>query len=111
MDNFAIIQLLYITIMKDSFSYPVFFFFVRPGSVVAEFKLLFKRKVSEEKAVAPLKKAVEDGNLGPLTVDPDSLKIMKNVEGNFQNVYTARIEYRHVNFTIACTFSLKTSHS
>lgn len=109
MDNFAIIQLMYITIMKDFLS--ILFFLVRPGSIVVEFKLLFKRKVSEEKAVAPLKKAVEDGNLGPLTVDPDSLKIMKNVEGNFQNVYTARIEYRHVNFTIACTFSLKTSHS
>ena len=50
---------------------------------MAEFKLLFKRKVSEEKAVAPLKKAVEDGNLGPLTVDPESLKIMKeDDEGN-----------------------------
>lgn len=40
---------------------------------MAEFKLLFKQKVADDTAVAPLKKAVENGNLGPLTVNPDSL--------------------------------------
>lgn len=52
----------------------------RPGSVVAEVKLLFKQKVLDDTAVAPLKKAVENGNLGPLNVNPESLKIMNEYE-------------------------------
>ena len=55
---------------------------IRPGSIVAQFQLLFKNTLEDEKALNPLKKAVEDGNLGPLTVDPESLKIIKDVEGN-----------------------------
>lgn len=55
---------------------------IRPGSVVAQFRLLFKNIVEDEKALNPLQKAVEDGNLGNLTVDPESLKIIKDVEGN-----------------------------
>ena len=49
---------------------------------MAQFQLLFKNILEDEKALNPLKKAVEDGNLGPLTVDPESLKIIKDVEGN-----------------------------
>jgi len=52
----------------------------RPGSVVAQFQLLFKNILEDEKALTPLKEAVQDGNLGPLTVDPESLKIKKDVE-------------------------------
>lgn len=56
--------------------------FIRQGSVVAQFQLLFKNILEDEKALNPLQKAVEDGHLGPLTVDPESLKIIKDVEGN-----------------------------
>nr|XP_058945176.1 von Willebrand factor D and EGF domain-containing protein-like [Pocillopora verrucosa] len=52
----------------------------RRGSVVVEFKLLFKEKVTDETAVAPLKKAVDNGNLGPLAVNPASLRIVKEDE-------------------------------
>ena len=55
---------------------------IRSGSVVAQFQLLFKNILEDEKALNPLKKAVEDGYLGSLTVDPESLKIIKDVEGN-----------------------------
>ena len=55
---------------------------------MAEFKLLFKQKVADDTAVAPLKKAVENGNLGPLTVNPDSLKIVNEFEdeGNLKTL-------------------------
>ena len=59
-----------------------FLLLFRPGSVVAQFQLLFKNILEDEKALNPLKKAVEDGNLGPLPVDAESLKIIKDVEGN-----------------------------
>ena len=45
----------------------------RPGSVVVEFRLLFKQKVSDDTAMAPLKKAVENGNPYPMTVNPASV--------------------------------------
>ena len=60
----------------------VFVVVLRPGSVIAQFQLLFKNKLEDEQALTPLKKAIEDGKLGPLTVDPGFLKIMKGVEGN-----------------------------
>lgn len=53
----------------------------RRGSVVAKFKLLFKQMVSHDTALAPLVKAVKDGNLGPLTVEPKSMKVVKESEG------------------------------
>ena len=58
---------------------------LRPGSVVAEFQLSFKNNLEDEKALTPLKRAVQDGKLGPLTVDPESLKIKKDVEGNWKH--------------------------
>lgn len=57
-------------------------FAFRSGSVVAEFKLIFKTKVEVEEAFAPLKKGVKDGKMGPLSVDPESLKIIKETKGN-----------------------------
>ena len=39
---------------------------------MAEFKLLFKQKVSDDTAMAPLKKAVENGNPCLMTVNPAS---------------------------------------
>lgn len=38
--------------------------------------------VSHDTALAPLVKAVKDGNLGPLTVEPQSVKVVKEEEGN-----------------------------
>ena len=55
--------------------------------MVAQFQLLFKKRLEDEKALTPLKKAIQDGKLGPLTVDPESLKIMKDVEGNFKHIW------------------------
>ena len=49
---------------------------------MAEFKLLFKTKVTDEEALAPLEKAVKTGKVGSLSVDPESLKIVNNNEGN-----------------------------
>lgn len=51
---------------------------------MVEFKLLFKEKVTDETAVAPLKKAVDNGNLGPLAVNSASLRIVKEDEGNLR---------------------------
>ena len=55
---------------------------LRPGSVVVEFELLFRNKLEDEQALAPLKNGIEDGKMGPLDVYPDSLKIIEEVEGN-----------------------------
>ena len=53
---------------------------------MVEFKLIFKKKVSDDTAVAPLKKAVQNGTLGPLPVNPESLKIIDRIqdEGNLK---------------------------
>ena len=53
----------------------------RQGSVMVEFKLVFKTKVGDEEALAPLKKGVEDGRMGSLKVYPESLKIVREIEG------------------------------
>ena len=58
---------------------------------MVEFKLLFKEKVTDETAVAPLKKAVDNGNLGPLAVNPASLRIVKEDEGNLRTFSTRNI--------------------
>ena len=57
-------------------------FALRPGSVVAEFELLFRKRLEDEQALAPLKNGIEDGKMGYLDVYPDSLKIIEEVEGN-----------------------------
>jgi len=46
----------------------------RRGSIVARFKLVFKSHIGEDEASAPLKKEIEDGELGSMKVDADSLK-------------------------------------
>ena len=48
---------------------------------MAEFKLIFRTELEDEKALVPLKKGVEDGKIGSLSVDPDSLKVMNDIEG------------------------------
>lgn len=58
---------------------------------MVEFKLLFKEKVTDETAVAPLKKAVDNGNLGPLAVNSASLRIVKEDEGNLRTFSTRNI--------------------
>ena len=60
----------------------LFAFFLRPGSVVAEFKLTFKRELKDEQALAPLKEGIQDGKMGSLTVDPESLVVRKEKKGN-----------------------------
>jgi len=47
---------------------------------MAEFKVVFKTKVEDEDALAPLKKGVKEGKLGSLNVYPESLKTVKVVE-------------------------------
>ena len=47
--------------------------FFRPGSVIAEFQLTFKTKVTGEEALAPLKRETAGGKLGSLEVAPTSL--------------------------------------
>ena len=50
--------------------------------MVAEFQLTFKRKLENKEALAPLKEGIKDGKLGSLNVDPKSLEIKDNTEGN-----------------------------
>ncbi len=83
-----------------NYIYPFAF---RSGSVVAEFKLVFKTKVEAEKAFVPLKRGVKDGKMGPLNVDPESLKLIKGTKGNEilwgknrkqnKKIYNLNIEY------------------
>lgn len=54
------------------------------GSVVAEFQLMFRSKVSSDEAFADLKNQIKDGNLGNLQVDPESLEqIFSATQGIF----------------------------
>lgn len=48
---------------------------------MVEFKLVFKTKVEDNEALAPLRKGLEDGSMGSLNVYPESLKIVKVDEG------------------------------
>lgn len=57
-------------------------FILRPGSVVVEFKLTFKRELKDEEALAPLKEGIKDGKMGTLNVDPQSLELKKDSKGN-----------------------------
>ena len=53
------------------------------GSVIAEFKLMFRKQVAAEDAFADLRKQISDGNLGSIQVDPASLEqISPGREGN-----------------------------
>lgn len=47
---------------------------MRPGSIIADFQLIFKRALSAREASGPLAKEIKDGKLGNLEVDPNSLK-------------------------------------
>lgn len=48
---------------------------------MAELKLMFKSKLKNEEALAPLKRGIQDGKMGPLNVDPESLEIKEEIEG------------------------------
>ena len=48
---------------------------------MAEFKLMFKTRLKNEEALAPLKEGIKDGRLGSLNVDPKSLEIKEEIEG------------------------------
>ena len=58
-----------------------YFFFLRKGSIVAEFKLTFKTSLTAKEAMAPLKQETADGKLGSLEVDSNSLKLKDNNQG------------------------------
>ena len=45
----------------------------RPGSLIVIFVLTFKRAVTEEQAIAILRKAADTGNFGSLEVDSSSI--------------------------------------
>ena len=54
---------------------------------MATFKLIFKADVAKEQALAPLKKEIEDGELGSMKVEPNSLKVPadeNNTKGTWQ---------------------------
>ena len=69
--------------------------FFRRGSIVAEFQLIFKTKVTEEEALVELKRETANGKLGSLAVDPSSLKPTPAKQGevllraiiNFKEIY------------------------
>ncbi|PFX16669.1 Neurogenic locus notch-like protein 2 [Stylophora pistillata] len=83
----------------------------RPGSIVAEFKLLFKQKFSDDTALAPLKKAVGNGKLGPLAVDPKYVKIVKEEEGNLQTFGSSDSSNRSNNSSSSNDGRIRTSSS
>ena len=68
--------------IPDYLSVSTYFFILRPGSVLAEFKLTFKRKLHDDEALAPLKEGIQDGKMGPLTFDPESLEVKKDKKGS-----------------------------
>ena len=66
---------------------------------MAEFKLIFKTELEDEKALVRLKKGVEDGKLGPLNVDPDSLKIKNEIEGESMHLQQSITHKSQLNAT------------
>ena len=67
------------------------------GSVVAEFQLMFRSKVSSDEAFADLKNQIKDGNLGNLQVDPASLKqIYLTTQGIFPFLAILSIETKQL---------------
>lgn len=42
---------------------------------------MFKRRLQNGEALAPLKEGIKDGKLGSLAVDPESLKIKEEIKG------------------------------
>ena len=57
-------------------------FFNSSGSIVVEFKLIFKTAVDEQKALESLRQEIADGRLGSLDVKPDSLILKRKSKGN-----------------------------
>lgn len=67
------------------------------GSVVAEFQLMFRSKVSSDEAFADLKNQIKDGNLGNLQVDPASLEqIYLTTQGIFPFLAILSIETKQL---------------
>jgi len=62
---------------------------LRPGSIIAEFQLTFKTKVTGEEALAPLKRETAGGKLGSLEVDPNSLKPKSTKQGDDEESKTS----------------------
>lgn len=64
-----------------------FIFYFRKGSIIVEFQLTFKAKVTLEEALAPLRKETANGKLGSLKVDPGSLKETDAKKGEMLHVF------------------------
>ncbi|PFX18968.1 Neurogenic locus Notch protein [Stylophora pistillata] len=47
---------------------------MRPGSIIADFQLIFKRALSAQEALGPMENEIKDGKLGNLEVEPNSFK-------------------------------------
>ena len=60
-------------------------FFARKGSVLVEFKLTFKKRLENSEALAPLKEGIKGGRMGSWSVDPESLKVNEQGEGEQTN--------------------------
>ena len=60
-------------------------FFARKGSVLVEFKLTFKKRLENSEALAPLKVGIKGGRMGSWSVDPESLKVNEQGEGEQTN--------------------------
>ena len=70
------------------------------GSVVAEFQLMFRSKVSSDEAFADLKNQIKDGNLGNLQVDPESLEqIFPATQGIFLFLAILSIKARQLTLS------------
>ena len=67
------------------------FFFLRKGSIVAEFKLTFKTSLTAKEAMAPLKQETADGKLGSLEVDSNSLKLKDNNHGKLPMIFYPKV--------------------
>ena len=86
------------TIIKKFIRIPVdkalilfLFFFLRKGSIVAEFKLTFKTSLTAKEAMAPLKQETADGKLGSLEVDSNSLKLKDNNHGKLPMRFNPKV--------------------
>lgn len=66
-----------------NFVYYYYSILYRKGSIIAEFKLTFKKRLTAKEAILPLKQETADGKLGTLEVDSNSLKLKDNNQGKW----------------------------
>ena len=75
---------------------------------MAEFQLMFRSKVSSDKAFADLKNQIGDGNLGNLQVDPASLEqIYATTQGIFPFLAILSIKAKQLTPAVGELFIIK----